>query len=476
MSKYKRLGKNSIFILIGNIGSKTITFFMLPFYTAWLSTSEYGTIDVLAVYMSIISSLVVMGISDAIFIFPKGQSDFDKSKYFSSGLFFSFCSFSVLLLLFFYFQYSEYNLKAFDLIKEYNWLIFGSLFCSFLQSYLQQFARGIDLVNVYSISGGVLTFSTALFSFFLVKNYSIYGYLSSSILASLVSIIYLFISTKAYKYFSYNFISIGKIKEMLKYSIPLIPNLIMWWFIGGMNRPIMEKYLGLGAIGLYAVAYKFPSLISIVFSIFVNSWQISVTEEFNKKTYSDFYNTVFRVLFIILVLISFFLTIFSKEILYFFVDKKFIDGWRYIPILCLSFIFSSISSFVGSNFLANRKTKYFFYSSVWGAIISIALNFILIPSLGMWGVCLSVVFSHLVMAFSRAIYSWKFVKIKNIPVYLILILLDVSLIIGITSLDNSFIVRIVIFTLVVTFLFLLNKSFLLKIFEKMSLQYLLKSK
>ncbi len=57
----------------------------------------------------------------------------------------------------------------------------------------------------------------------------------------------------------------------------------MWWLVGFLNRPIMEEYLGMHAIGLFAVAYKLPSLINVLFSVFMVSWQISVIERVPKR-------------------------------------------------------------------------------------------------------------------------------------------------------------------------------------------------
>lgn len=56
-----------------------------------------------------------------------------------------------------------------------------------------------------------------------------------------------------------------------------------------------------------------------------------------------------------------------------------------------------------------KKSKYFFYSSVYGATVSIILNFILIPVLGLVGACISVVSSFFVSALSRYYYSRKYV-------------------------------------------------------------------
>ncbi len=68
MGRSEKLTKNISFILIGNIGSKLIGFFLLPFYTRWLSPVDYGVTDLLIVYASLLLNVVACDISDAIYI------------------------------------------------------------------------------------------------------------------------------------------------------------------------------------------------------------------------------------------------------------------------------------------------------------------------------------------------------------------------------------------------------------------------
>lgn len=82
--------------------------------------------------------------------------------------------------------------------------------------------------------------------------------------------------------------------------MPLVPNNIMWWLVSALNRPVMEIYLGMEAIGLFAVANKFPSVFSSVFAMFAVSWQISVMEEYGKDGYSQFFNKVFRIVILLI--------------------------------------------------------------------------------------------------------------------------------------------------------------------------------
>ena len=322
---------------------------------------------------------------------------------------------------------------------------------------MQQFARSIGKVNIFAISGIVLTVGTALFSFLLIPKYQLMGFIMAQILALMLTATYSFVFSKAYRYLSLKEIEISSYKEMLTYSIPLIPNGIMWWLVGAMNRPIMEHYLGTHEVGIFAVANKFPSLISILFTVFTYSWQISVIEEFKKDGYKEFYNKVLRITFMILTLSSCLLAIFSKFLVNLLADEKFLDAWKYISIISLSVLLFSVSGFVGTNFSATRESKYYFYSSVWGAGASIVFNFLLIPSFGLFGTAIALVLSHAIMAIARIKYSWKHVQITNLSAYIIMLIINILLILLIYYTDSMIFKSIMIFFLFTALLFI-NRS------------------
>ncbi len=426
MSKYTRLGKNTALVFIGNAGAKLIGLLMLPFYTRWLSVEDYGTTDIINVYVSLLLGLTTACIAEAVFIFPKDQSYEKQKSYFSSGLCFAFCTLLITAFLFkivtFIFVYRNIQNSFTSNVS----LVYGLLATTFLQQYIQQFVRSIDKMKVYSTTGIVLTTCTALLSFLIIPRYGVFGYVFALIFANLTAAVYSFLTSGAFKYMSAKAVQKTISIEMLKYSVPLIPNGIMWWLVGALNRPLMENQLGMHAVGIFGVANKFPGILSMLFTMFAVSWQISVLEEFGKEGYTLFFNKMFRAMITGSMLLFFIIAISSKLIVSIFTTSSFYEAWRYVPVLTLGVLFSSISGFAGNNFSATREGKYFFYSSVWGAGAALLGNFILIPRFGIMGAAASVPISFAVMAVSRVLYGWKYVKIQNIKRYLLMLLMGVG--------------------------------------------------
>ena len=420
MSKYSRLGKNTLLVFVGNAGAKLIGLLMLPLYTRWLSVEDYGTTDIIMVYKTLLLGIVTCCMASAVFIFPKGQSVDKQKEYFSSGIAFSVITLTVTALLFYILNHYFTTYKVVNSFSTNIWLIYGMIVSSYAQQYVQQFTRSIDKIKVYSITGIVLTAGIAITSFLLIPYWGVKGYVFANIIANVLAALYSLMFSQSYKLISLKSIKKYPCWEMLRYSIPLIPNAIMGWLISALNRPLMEGYLDMHSIGIFAVANKFPGVLSMLFTIFVTSWQISVIEEFKKKDFNVFFNRIFRLVIVGLVFLFFFITMFSQFIVTIFAAHKFFEAWKYVPMLTLSVVFYSVSSLAGSVFSASRESKFFFYSSLWGAIVAIVANFLLIPSLGVMGAAISVLLSFMAMSASRIKYAWKYIEIKNVKVYLIM--------------------------------------------------------
>ena len=53
MSRKTELAKNTAILTVGKLCTQCISFFLLPLYTAILSTEEYGTFDLLVTYSAL---------------------------------------------------------------------------------------------------------------------------------------------------------------------------------------------------------------------------------------------------------------------------------------------------------------------------------------------------------------------------------------------------------------------------------------
>lgn len=410
MGAFERLGKNTALIMIGNVSSKILALLMLPLYTSWLSAEDFGTTDIITVYTTLLIGVVSCCIAEAIFVIPKGQDIAALKKYFTSGLYFLFVSTVIAGFVFWFAHcifvyYSVVNSFSSNLLYIYSILVTG-----ILSTYFQQFSRSIDKIAIYSIVGIVSSVSIALFSIMLIPRYGVYGFVCATILSNIVNVIYITVAAKAYRYVDLKMYDWNRLKELLLYSIPLIPNSLMWWFANAANKPILEHYCGLTSVGLLAVASKFPGFLNILLTAFNSSWVISVIEEYQKKDFTKFFNKGLEFFVFVLTVSASLICIFSDLITIVFISSvDYYESWIYMAMLALSTVFSCISGLVGAVFSAVKKSKYYFYSSIWGAGASIGFNLLLIRYFNLWGAVIATTLSMAVMMISRILYSREYV-------------------------------------------------------------------
>ena len=411
-NRYKKLAKNSAWTLLGNIGSKALGFLLLPLYTRWLGTAGFGESDLITTYASFLLCFMTLCIIEAIFVYSKNTCDEKKKSVITSSAIFIvvFLTFWFVLWALLSIVFPIYNLE--NSFSNNLWLIYGMVVSTAVQQFTQQILLSLEKIKVYSSIGIVLGILTILFSYLLIPIYGVRGYVTSIISANLITSFICFVISKSYRYFSLRSWDKPILKSLLKYSIPLIPNSVMWWLVSTVNRPLMEHYLDYSSIGIYAVANRFPGVVVMIFTVFTVAWNISIFEEFNKEGFEQFYKKTFRMLFLAISIITGVVIFFSKIIIGIIAAPEFHDAWMYMDILLIGAVFQCFSSFMGSSFAVVKKSKYFFYSSVWGAVSAVVLNLILIPNFGIWGAALSVAFSFLIMMLSRYIYSYKYVKVS----------------------------------------------------------------
>ena len=69
MSEKKKLAKNTIIIFLGKISTQFISFFLIPVYTKYLQTDDYGTIDLYLTYVTLLIPIISLQLETAVFRF-----------------------------------------------------------------------------------------------------------------------------------------------------------------------------------------------------------------------------------------------------------------------------------------------------------------------------------------------------------------------------------------------------------------------
>lgn len=433
-NRYKVLAKNTALFAFGSFGSKLISFFLVPLYTSILTTADYGTADMISVTYTIMASMCTLCIADAVMLFSIQQKE-KRNQVLTFSL-------QVILTGFFIVGLVIIGLWKFQVIKwpEYCYIfLFAEYVLFVLNNLFQNFVTSIEKVIAVALAGILITLSTVISSILLlvVFKLGLIGYLTATCIGLLVSCLFYTIVILSAKVPIVNTEStlktgetdIKKIekferikltrnietelkKEMLAYSIPLIFNAVSWWINGSLDRYIIVAFAGIAQSGIYSVASKIPSILSIVQSIFGSAWSLSSVKESDSETRGIFYRNIYAMYTTMMVLGSSLLIMANNILAKFLYAKDFYVAKEYSTILIISSAISGIGGVLSTTFSITKKTRVIAITSIITAGVNTILNLLLIPRFGNYGAAIATALAFFVMWILRFWQSQKLIPFE----------------------------------------------------------------
>ena len=402
----KYLLKNTVIFSIGNFGTKIISFFLVPLYTNILTTREYGTVDLIYTIGMVLVPLLTLNIGESIMRFALDK-DADCDKIMSTGItILIFGAIIGLLIL------PIANL--FESVSNYSIYIYlYTLTLAFSQIFLC-YLRGKEFLLKYSIGNIIQSLTIAIFNiiFLIGMKKGIEGYLMAYILANVCTGLYGFWAGKVNLVIKKYSIDIELSKNMIKYSVVLIPNSFMWWIMNSSDRMMVSAMISVTANGVYAVAYKIPTLLSTITTIFNQAWSYSAIREDESEDKEEYNNRVYENLVTIVIVVATGLLMIMKPFLSVYVGKEYYAAWHYVPYLIVGFVFMTLGSFIATSYTVHKDSMGFLISGTVGAIINLILNFILIPMMGVSGAAFATCISYFGVFVYRIKDTQKYIKLR----------------------------------------------------------------
>lgn len=455
MNKKKQLVKNTIIIFFGRVCTQLISFFLLPLYTSYLNTSEYGIVDLIQTYVTLFVPIITLELEMSIFryLVDARSSKKETNKLISNNFF-------VLFISLFIFTCLYLIINCFINIP-FKWIILIDVFVCVLSGNFLQIARGFGKTLDFSISCILTGLTTVISNIILIIFFHMgaEGMIISMALANGVCSLYLFIRLKLYSKIKLQKVDFKLLKEMYKYSLPLIPNGISWWIVNVSDRSIISWILGAGANGLYAISNKFPTIISSLTGIFNLSWAESAALHINSKDRDEFFSDITNTVIKLFSALGVGMIACMPFVFPVLIDQKYLEAYNYIPFLILGTVFNVVICLYSQVYLAKKLSKQVATTAIIGAIINVIINFLLIRKLGLYAASLSTAISYFVMMLYRHFDLKKYINIK-IEKGLALKTVIIFTFSIILFFQKNIFLDIINLLVVCIYAFILNKSFL----------------
>ena len=443
-SKNKYLVKNTIIFAIGNFATKLISFLLVPLYTNVLSPEQFGAVDLLYTICSFLIPLFSFNITEAVLRFSLDKNS-KPNKIMSIALvsiiFLIISSTIMIPILSLFNNFSDYKLLF------YMYMItFGTS-----QIFLINL-KGQEKLKLFSIGNFIYAFSVSILNiiFLLIFKIGIKGYFIAYIIANLITIIYGIIFgniIETIKKFEFDKILF---KNMIKYSLILIPTSFMWWIMNFLDRIMLTNYMSLSANGIYAVSYKIPTVLSVVSSIFTQAWLFSAIKEKDAEDNNVYTNKVFNFMAFGTIIVGSILLIVIKPLFNIYVSKEFFEAWEYVSYLMIGYVFLNLSTFISTSYSVHKDSKGFLYSAIIGAVINCILNLLLIRALGIAGAAIATMISYISVFIYRLFDTKKYliIKIEKEFVISIVLMIVISVLLYIQNM-YTLIIQVVMIILII---------------------------
>ena len=404
----KNLLKNTFVLSLGTFLPKLTSIILIPILTGYLTKEEYGTYDLITTLVSLLLPAVTLQIQSAAFRFLINKRKDEKETNILITNILTFTTLvSILSLIILYF-----------LLYKINYFIRFEIIIYFLLDItlisLRQISRGVGDNLGFAINSTVNSFIMLFFTFLglVIFKLGISGVLIALIISSIISILTLTIKLKILKRISLKYISKIKIKELIKYSWPMVPNNLSNWVLALSDRIVITTVIGIEANAVYAVANKIPNIFKTFQATFINAWQenasLSVKDNDSSKYYSKIFDSIFGILFALMAL----LIAFSPILFKFLIKGEYGEAYFQMPILCIGIFFSSIASFIGGIYIAHMKTKNVGITTICAAICNLIIDLIFVKKIGIYAGSISTLVSYFILAIYRMQNVKSFQKIS----------------------------------------------------------------
>lgn len=403
----RRFFRDSAIYSVPTILSTGISFFLIPLYTRVLTPADYGALDIITVFGSLIALTVALEISQGVARFYQDEeTDAGKTRLASTALWFTLVCFTLFLILALIFTplLSPLILGVSGLDNVFRLGIIHIWFNGLLY-FLRNQLRWELKSKAYAMVSILHSIITAAASVFLayILNFGIYGLLSGLIIGSCVASIYAFYHLRSTFQLLFDR---EKLRSMLAFSIPLVPSGIAVFVSMYIDRMMINYYLSLEEVGLYGIGFRLAGVSTLVLVGFQMALTPLVYKHYRDPKTPYQLEVIFRFFIAIILVIFMILTLFADFALWLLTTPAYYPAQSVVVFLVPAILLSQMYIFAPGIGIA-KKTHLLIWINIGGACLNTLFNFLLIPQFGYTGAGLATMLGYCCVFIAYMLCSQK---------------------------------------------------------------------
>lgn len=403
MSKLKKLFKHTFIYGVATVLPRVLTLLLTRLYVDKLDTDKFGIYSGLFVYLILGNVLLSYGMETAFFRFM--NKNINREKVQSTAL----TSLFVSSLLFLIVAFSLRNYIAEWLNYDVRFITYSIYILVFDAlvvipfSWLRNQGKSLTYA-VLKIGNVVVNLALNLFFFLILEKESVkvengvYYIFMSNLVASLLTFVVLL---PLYFRIKLRF-SFSLWKEMFRYAFPVLIAGIAFAVNEGFDRVFLRMLLPAdtadATIGIYSACYK----MGVFMTLFVTAYKLGVEPFFfsnaQEKNAPQTYALITEYFTIFGAFILLFISVYTDFFKFLFIrDSAYWEALWVVPVILLANLCLGIYHSLSVWYKITDRTNFGAYISVIGMIITVILNFLLIPLISYKGSALATLATYFVM-------------------------------------------------------------------------------
>jgi O-antigen/teichoic acid export membrane protein len=387
---------------------------LIPIITKTLGAYQYGIWAQILVTISLLTPLVMLGLSATIVRFLSGEKDKEKIRegFLSVAAVILFTGSLLSVILFWSSDFlasavfSDINASYF--VKAASFLVLITALDEITLSYFRTFQQ----IKTFSAFTLLKTFGElGLIAYLLLSGFGLFG----AIIALLIvdGIIFVIAFSFAISQIGFKLPDFSELKTYLRYGLPLTPNAAIAWIINSSDRYIIGYFIGMASVGVYSVAYAMGNLITFFLTPIMVILFPTISKLYEEKSIEEVRNYLkysLKYFLIFAIPSAFGLSVLAKPSLRILTTSEFVSGSIVVPFVAFGVITFGIFQICIYITHLVKKTKLNVMLLGTSATLNIMLNIILIPYIGILGAAIATFISYGVLALLTVFVSFKYLK------------------------------------------------------------------
>lgn len=360
VNQFQRLFKHSAIYAIGTVAQSAVSFLLIPLYTRYIVPANYGRLEIINTFGSILLMLVSFGFGSAIMktYFRDAKNEVARKRLVGTMFIFvlPLAYALIAVLIFFSPQLSTWLLGGPQWANLFQLLLlttFFSLFMNLAFSLLRVQERSKKYTALF-----LLRFFAVLglnFYFIIWLQLDIRGILWANLITfalvaiSLIPDVIKAASFKFSKFF---------LKKLWAFGLPIIPASIAMWVMDLSDRYFIEFFRTSDEVGIYSLGYKLGMLVNIIIvAPFQLAWPTLYFDVSRRDDATQIFSRVLTYFTMTATFLALLLGVLAPEILRILAGPAYWDAYQVVFLVAISYVFYGMHFVLAPGIHIREKTN-----------------------------------------------------------------------------------------------------------------------